>query len=71
MPEATVGHSRLSSVDGSRVASTNWRIDGRSVQSSVRPVYAVGRDCWPWWGPQTRSQSASQAITPLTVGGVS
>jgi len=46
-----------------------WRI-GR-VQSSVRPVCAVGRDCWPWWSPRTRSHSAIQAMTPSTFGGLS
>ena len=40
--------TEMSSVDGSRIARGNslfWRI-GR-VQSSVRPVHAAVRSCWP------------------------
>jgi len=29
------------------------------------------RDCWPWWGRRTRSQSAYQAMTPRTDDGLS
>jgi len=39
----------------------NWRSGIGRVQSSVRPVDAVGWDCWPWWSPRTRSHSAYQA----------
>jgi len=41
------------------------------VQSSVRPVDAVGMDCWPWWGPRTWSRSALQAVTPSPFVGLS
>jgi len=49
----------------------NWRFGVGRVQSSVRPVDAVGWDCWPWWSPRTRSHSAYQAITPWTSVGLS
>jgi len=42
----------------------NWRSGIGRVQSSVRPVDAVGWDCWPWWSPRTRSHSVIQAMTP-------
>lgn len=47
-PRPPVPSPAMSSVDGSRIARGNslfWRI-GR-VQSSVRPVHAAVRSCWP------------------------